>query len=335
MPTHKFSLINATDNHVCRSKIGMPRKPAWYPSEASATWTDENGEKRTEGQCMRSAYFRYTGLCKDMKLETTPYSEWIFALGKHVEIILVEYWKEMGLWVDNNLKFYDKERDISGEIDCLIHDPNTGELILVEVKSIYGYAGVKQVCGNKSTKASPKTSQMMQLMIYLDQFKDIVSYGKLVYYARDSAARNEFDISLVLDASDPQKPVHRPTIDGVIDYRFTLEDMYERYAKLAEHVKAGIIPDGDYEKVWSKEKVERRNLLGEVAKTTYAKWKKNPGKNQIGDWMCNYCRNSLVCLKQDGTQRNEYEILEYLKSQGVDTGLEVQLDKNDTILEIE
>ena len=328
--SHKFDLIALTDKFVCRKRIRMPRKPSWYPSEASATWVDENGETRVEGNCMRASYMRKTGLCKDMQIDTTPYQEWIFALGKHVEIILVDYWKQLGILVENNLKFYDAERDISGEIDVMLCDPMTGEMVLVEVKSFYGYAATKQLCGNKSTKPTPKVSQMMQLMIYLDQFKDMISYGKLVYYSRDAANRNEFDITLVLDASNPAKPVHRPAIDGVIDYRFTLEDIYARYDKLAQHVEADTLPDGDYEKVWSKEKVERRNLLGEVAKTTYAKWKKSPGKNPIGNWNCSYCRYSQVCLKSNGQHRNEYEIMEYLKSQGVDIHPQepVKLDGN-------
>lgn len=284
-----YKLVKATDDWMTRSRISLPRGIHFYPSEGSAKWTDSNGVIRIAGACLRKSYFRCTGAKTDGP--NTPYTEWIFALGKHVEEILVEQWKQMGIWVANNLKFYDPVRNVSGEIDVVLSDPD-GKPFGVEVKSFYGYQSTRDICGNKSVQARPKTSQLMQTLIYVDQCKDKLDYFKMVYYARDSAARNEFDITLTFDA---EKKVHRPTINGIIDYRFTLEDIYNRYDQLAQYILDEEVPAPDFELVWDPEKVEQRKALKEVSKTAYEKWQKNPGKYPIGDWQCRWCNYSHQC----------------------------------------
>jgi hypothetical protein len=295
----KLNLIAKTDEHMCRQRIHMPRKSAFYPSEASVQWTDLAGQLRTAGTCLRAAWFRYTGHAEKagQVLRPDPYSEWIFALGKAVETILVEQWKQMGIWVANNVEFYDAKHNISGEIDCIIRIPGW-DPFLVECKSYYGYAATKQICGNKSTVPRPKTSQMLQTLIYVDQFKEYFNYAKMIYYARDSASRNEFDIALIEDASQPARGIlHRPTVNGIADVRFHLEDIYDRYKLLEQYVNAKEIPPADYEIVWSPEKVYARQALGEIAKTTFEKWQKKPQQNAIGDWNCSFCKYRNICWK--------------------------------------
>jgi CRISPR/Cas system-associated exonuclease Cas4 (RecB family) len=290
----QFNLVAQTDAWMTRKRIQRPSKGTFYPSEASAAWTDKNGVRCVSGACMRSAWYRVTGKADEGALPTDAYSEWIFALGKGVEEILVEQWKQMGLWVANNVQFYDKERNISGEADVILTDPTTGQLILIEVKSFHAYYATKEICGNRSTKGQPKTSHMMQLLIYLDQFKDTVApVGKLIYYARDSGNRAEFDVSLTEDNG-----VHYPTVDGVVSHRFTLEDIYSRYAELKQHVDEDQIPLVDYQKVWESAKIEDKWKLGEISKTAYQKWQKNPDKNPIGDWQCNYCKFRNECWRK-------------------------------------
>ena len=295
------SLIKLTDAWMTRSQFQMPGKSSLYPSESSVTWKDMYGDKRVEGTCLRAAWLRVTGWAEKegQVLKTEPYGEWIFALGKAVEIILVEQWKQMGIWVANNVKFFDQKHNISGEIDCVLQLPES-KPFLVEVKSFYGYAATKQLCGNKSTHPSPKTSQLLQTLIYVDQFKEYFDYAKMIYYARDSANRAEFDISLIEDASKPDRGIlHRPTIDGVVDSRFYLEDIYDRFDLLNQYIIANEMPPCDFEREYSAETVEKLHKQGEIAKTTYEKWQKKPNQNPIGDWRCrSYCKYRDFCYKK-------------------------------------
>lgn len=288
-----FKLIPLTDAHMTRQQVYLPRPKHFYPSEASVKYIDVNGVERVEGTCLRASWYRLKGGFE--REATNPYGEWIFALGKAVEEILVEQWKEMGIWVGNNIKFYDKENDISGEIDCMIRDLETGELVCTEIKSFYGYKATKDICGNKSQEGRPKTSQLLQSLIYVDLGRRTgqFNYVKMIYYARDSANRAEFDIKLIQD-----NEVWRPTINGVIDYRFTMEDIYSRYQELNIYLNNDKIPPRDYEISWDAEKIEKEFLLGNVAKTTYEDWKKNPKKNTIGDWNCRYCGFCNICYEK-------------------------------------
>lgn len=263
----------------------MPGKGYFYPSESSAVWHDKFGIRRVAGTCMRKSYLRLTGA--PVTNPPDAYNEWIFALGKAVEEILVEQWKQMGIWVENNLKFLDAERSISGEIDVILTEPN-GSLFGVEVKSFYGYQATRDLIGNTKVKAAPKTSQLIQAMIYVDQFKDILSYFKMVYYARDSAARNEFDITLV-----PIDGKRYPAINGEVDSRFSLEDVYERFAILKQYLQAKELPPADFELRWSEEKINQRKELGEVSKSAYEEWQKK--KTSIGDWQCRFCPYKVNC----------------------------------------
>lgn len=285
----KFSLINATDEHMTRKLFSLPRGSHHYPSEASVKWTDRYGIERVAGQCLRAAWLRATG--KGIPASFDAYTQWIFSLGKAVEEILVEQWKQMGIWVANNVKFYDKEKNISGELDVVVRDTE-GKLVCCEIKSFSGYNATKEIMGNKSVAGHPKTSQLLQCLIYVDlcQKLGILDYAKLVYYSRDSALRREFDVVLI-DEGDTKRPV----IDGAIDYRFTMKDIYKRYEELDEYIKNDIMPPRDYEMIYPKEKILKLNSVGEIAKTKFADWQKNPEKNPIGSWHCSYCGFKSFC----------------------------------------
>lgn len=287
----RFSLIALTDAFMTRKRIRMPGNQFFNPSAASVAWEDMYGMQKVSGACLRQSWYRYMGV--EGAKDNTAYSEWIFALGKAVEEILVEQWKMMGCWVANNVKFYDLERNLSGEIDVVISDPDN-KLVTVEVKSFYGYMATKEICGSPKQVGKPKISQLLQTLIYVDMCKKyhIADYAKMIYYARDSAARAEFDIDLV-----EQNGVHYPTINGVIDYRFTLEDIYKRYEQLQYYLDTKQLPPRDYELVYSPEKMKQLGQTGQLSKTVWEAFQKNPKRKdaQAGDWECRYCPFTNIC----------------------------------------
>jgi hypothetical protein len=283
-------LVQLIDEHMTRPRLEATQGTHFYPSEASVEWEDKHGIKRVSGACLRASYYRLTA--EPGRQKPDAYSEWIFALGKAVEGIITAQLKEMGLWVSNSLKFYDKERNISGELDIVIKDPTTGKLKILECKSFYGYNATRDIIGNKSVKGTPKTSHLLQTLVYVDQFKNTMDGAKLLYYARDSASRREFDVELV-----EQKGLHYPMVDSEIDLRFTMEDIYARYRLLGEYLANKELPMPDYQMKWDDEKVELRHDLGEVSKTAYEAWQKSKIRNPIGDWMCRYCSFKTVCRK--------------------------------------
>ena len=294
----KFPLVKLTDDHFTRSRFSTQRNDFMNPSAARVSWVDPGDIKRTAGACHRAQYYQRTGV---EGAPHDPYTKWMFSLGSAVETILVEQYKQMGIWVDNNIKFYDPVHGISGEMDVLVKDPATGQLVILEIKSLAGYKGIRDVIkgtkGNSKTQAivpAPKTSQLLQTVLYLDIFKDKVAYAKMVYYCRDTADRREFDITLHEEGDSVY-----PCVDGKVDYRFSVQDIYDSYTALKEALDSEQLPPRDYEIKYSAAEIEKRKAAGDpfISAPQYKKWKEEGVP--IGDWMCNYCGFSSTCYGKD------------------------------------
>ncbi len=188
-------------------------------------------------------------------------------------------------------------------LECLPdHTYTVGTIATHNCKSFYGYYATKEIMGNRQGPGRPKTSQLLQTLIYLYECKHLFPFGKMIYYARDSGERKEFTIELQHEALPEGKVISRPVIDGLVDYRFNVEDIYSRYRQLSEYVMNSIMPQNDYEISWSAEKIEQRKELGEVSKSAYDDWKK--GKGKVGDWQCRYCPYQDFCWDKHGQPKD-------------------------------
>jgi hypothetical protein len=141
----KFSLLKKTEEHMGRVKLPIVRESHLYPTEASVVTEELNldGTPKVIGTCQRAAYYRYTN--EYPADPYTSYTYWIFNSGKALELSLTELWKQMGIWIDSSVRFYNKEYNISGELDCIIKDPNTNEPVICELKSYAGYNAKKEI----------------------------------------------------------------------------------------------------------------------------------------------------------------------------------------------
>lgn len=120
----EFILTEYEDDFILKSSDLEERRQSLYPSEASVI-VSIDGRDVVRGKCMRAAYYRATRVPK-----TNPAGASLMSkahLGKWDENGLVERYKEMGIWAGNNIKFYDAERAISGEVDIVIRNPNEPE----------------------------------------------------------------------------------------------------------------------------------------------------------------------------------------------------------------
>jgi len=288
--TDRFDLFAATDAFVSRQKFKPPRNKFFYPSEVSVTYTDSFGDRVTEGGCLRAIFFRLQG--KEKPLPNSARSEWVFKQGIATEAFLINTWKEMGIWVGNNVKYFDEKHHISGEMDVLLRNPD-GSVFIGEVKSFWGYQAKKKLFGNKSTKASPKLPQLLQLLLYLDFFHPQFPYGELIYFARDTTDRKTFHAELLHENGKTHA-----VVDGEVYRHFSMDDVYARYARLGEYLKSGTVPPADYELFYSDERVIHEHEKGNVAKTTWEKFekKKLKRKERPGDWNCRYCSYRHVCF---------------------------------------
>lgn len=242
---------------------------------------------------MRAAFLRATGKVAPAKTEAR--GEYIMSIGKTIEQWLIDRWKEMGIWVDNNIKFYWAEYNVSGELDAILVEPHTQDPYGVEVKTFYGYDAHKEIFGNKKYGGFPKLNQLLQTLIYTYYFRDRLKCFKMVYVARDDIERKEFNIEV-----QEENGKWWPVVNGNIYKKFSINDILDRYKLLNYHIQNDIMPPRDYELVWDSARVELEKARGNVSKTAYEEWKK--GKRKLGDWQCRYCPYKTPCWQDDLVQ---------------------------------
>ena len=292
-----YNLFKHTDEFLTRKKFTTQREKRFYPSEASVKFTDSHGNTVVEGGCLRRSYFRLTSTVQAEPNDAR--SEWIFKQGNAVEKILIDTWKEMGIWIADHVKFVNTDYNISGELDALLSEPD-GTIFGMEAKSFYGYFGEKEIFGNTKQAGFPKINQLLQTLIYTWHFRDKLPYFRMAYFARDSVKRKTFKISLLEDGDK-----FWPVIDGHTYTRFSVNDILDRYRELESYIAMGQVPPNDYELKYSPEKVERYKKQGLVSKSKYEKYKTGKLKTYefVGDWQCSYCPYKSHCWPKDIKQK--------------------------------
>lgn len=288
----EFNLLKITAEHMSK-KVRLPvlKEKFFFPTEASVELEPEHpGEPNVIGNCGRATYYRYSG-----EFKGEPYSDkslFIFMIGKAVEQELIETWKQMGLLIDSNVKFNSKEHFVSGEIDAVVTDIyDKDHPVAVELKTYHGYQAAKDLVGNpkKGIVGKPKDAHLLQILIYLHLHPHIFNYGKLIYIDKEACNNQvEFNISLTKEGDNTY-----PVINGIVSRRFSIEQVYERYAKLKEAIDTKTLPPRDFELKFSAAKIEREWEAGNIAKTRYEAYKSKG--IPIGDWNCSFCRYKNEC----------------------------------------
>lgn len=311
-----FSLVEAENEYMKNKPNFSLRRPAIYPSEASVSYF-KDGVKITKGNCLRASYYRISEYKKDRP--DSPGLSMKAKIGKACEGITINHIKEMGLFKQNNVKYWNPEFVISGELDWIWENPLNKNLVGTEQKTYHGPKAEKTILGYAGTKGSknvppkppipgqPKTNQFLQAInyehYYCKTLKWLQEY-RMYYMDRGNGTRVEFLIGTELSNGkhlcwheQVSGPYWRYYSPGKIYYPFTLEDIQNRSKQLAEYVRRKELPPKDYSEYYSDEEIPIMYEEGEIASTYYEKWFKNPSKYPISRWNCSYCDYSEQCKR--------------------------------------
>lgn len=307
-----FSLIDAEDKFIFNdeSKSFEKRRQGLYPSEASVVYMD--GQRRIVlGKCHRASYYRINEIEK-----TNPSGIKLYQtgrIGKQLEIMQVNLWKEMGLWVANNVKFFNKELVLSGELDTILRNPLNNKLIGIEMKTYADYPNQREILGLKKEKETgrfvpgrPKENHFLQAILYAWEYLDTFDEYRIYYMDRASGVRSTFNVGFQ-KRSDGKHQCYWQQVpgkywnafqDGPVLQPYTIEDIHDRYRLLIKTLRAKQIPPKDYQLEFDADTVEYLYQKGEIAKTKYDRWAKNPNakSNKIGSWQCSYCDYKEQCI---------------------------------------
>ena len=273
-----MELIKAVDSHSEDPCVVSPPRyhRGFHPSGASCVVKDEYDEETITGKCLRASFWAFKSIKKSNPMNAR--GKRICSVGSMVERWEVDRYKEMGIWRGNNVKFQNKDSDISGEVDAFVYDEKGDEVIGVEIKSGYGYQFQSKVIGKPGRKGNPKLDHLMQVMLYMDYFRDTRLF-KLVYVDRGNAARCEFDITI--DKKDGGVKV-----DGKrFQKELTIPSILHRFNILKDHLDNDSLPVRDYQLQYTDERVQFLHDSKRLNKAQERQYEKEQ-KVELGDWRC-------------------------------------------------
>ncbi len=289
MAWNDFSLLKATHDELTRPRINGTRHDSNHPS--SASFRLENG--KVVGACLRECYY-------DRKKVPVTNEDSIAMkrrqhLGKLVELELVDNWKKAGMFEAGNIRIYDPVLNISGELDCVLKLP-TGEKIIGELKTYYGYWAAKEIEGTKTIKPKPKDQNLLQTLLYLYFFRDQVAGAKIYYVARDSGHESCFNIGLRAVGDRHYAVVGHETETMELHPEIYVEGILDRYHILNNFVAANMPPGREFKFRYSNQEMDDLCATGELSKTDTLAWKKAKNdNNRQGDFQCGYCAYKKTC----------------------------------------
>lgn len=239
------------------------RIPAVWPSEASAELVTI-GVSPIVGACARKVFFRMTGEAISDQVDAVGAWRWVLGrkIEEHAGVLAKEAGIFAAAGVKGLAKdiYLPYELDLVTVDPRSATETSDGKLkaYIDECKSFYGYNATKEII----SEHKPKLENLMQTILYLnevrtgkrlkelireslenqktkphirnrieileqvvDQISDDPIGARILYFARDSGERAEFDIGLERDFDG----LTYPTVNGHIWKVFSLESIYERF----------------------------------------------------------------------------------------------------------
>ena len=207
-------------------------------------------------------------------------------------------------------------------------DPQTQELRIVEVKSVYGF-NANSVLGTPAERkrgllGTPREAHLMQIGIYQYWYagrREGFGPGLLLYGARDTGRFAEYSITTE-EAENEKGEIETfifyqgvsPNVTAKVNSGISIENIFDNYELVAKAVNSGEIPERDFSLKYSEDKIEKLYQRGELSKKDTEQHEKRKkqieeGKTRIvkavekGDWQCRLCTYRDVCYDNIGEPR--------------------------------
>jgi hypothetical protein len=340
---------------LSRSRPGDPKAPTHWPSEASAL-IEEDGKTKVVGQCRRQAYFRFlkdavsfheegvittpeamaslalVNTLKEKEIPPNPYLRFIWSAGELYEEYIVQQSMKNGIFVHGQVPIYIRSHNVSGKLDLVVVNPETGKLSIVEVKSVFGYNG-DFVLGSdtdrrKGRLGTPRDKNLMQIAVYDWWFASTDSayeHSRLVYGARDTGKFAEYLIKTERDDETGITHIYykgmTPCKTEWVQSPITIDSILEQYAYVADHIASHKVPPRDFKLAYDYDDLKALYAKGELTKAETAQWEKilereaeniervaSGQKPKVdlklpdkGDYNCRLCPFKNVCYSEEGT----------------------------------
>ena len=150
------------------------KSPALWPSEGGI-FVERDGRRYRIGGCNRKAYYRLKDFPKD-RIGRSVGSQLTLDLGHLIQDWLTNVIKGARVYLGDEVPIQIKRTTvngnsylISGSIDIIVQDPDTGRPIFCEIKSVGLWKAMAGLCQSSTAgKFAPTEDHVIQVMPYLD-----------------------------------------------------------------------------------------------------------------------------------------------------------------------
>jgi len=331
-----WSFIEHISGYLARPRLGDQKSPTQWPSEATTLMTNDYGEEVYIGKCQRAAFFRllvdnynfsekyrmFADLVltiEEKALPPDPYLLWLWKCGELYEEYCVQLAKESGVFVSAQTPVFIPEYNVSGKLDIVVIDPETGKFRIVEVKSVYGF-GANVVLGSPAERAkgllgTPRESNLMQIGLYQWWYankRDDFAEGLLTYGARDTGRFAEYAITV--EEENTKNFIFyqgiAPNTTRKVNSGISIENILSNYEYVSKCVDSGEIPPRSFTHRFDEETLQKLFDRGELNKTDAEQFSKRKqqladGKARVvkqverGNWQCRLCGYFDLCYDKD------------------------------------
>ena len=263
-----FSLRGHLSAWLKKQRMGDSKAPTLWPSAAGAL--DKDGT--FHGTCRRQAFLQYLlplvnysektddryKFWRDLVREVhekvilpDKYQLWLFKNADLYESYIVEQAKESGIFVAGQVPIYIAKYNISGKIDLLSKNPETGKYIIDEVKSVYSY-GADAVLGKNFERfynfsGEPRTKNLMQVSLYQWHLaNDTYDNARLSYGDRGTGKYAEYEVAVDKESGTIRYRCIDPVITDWKTAKYTIHDMLEFYKQIQIAADQGNMPGRDF-----------------------------------------------------------------------------------------
>lgn len=254
-----------------------------YPTQSSV-FVNYGKHKRLHGKCIRAAYYSCSGI-PEVEGNNKITSSIVMKLGDYVEKMIIDILSNNGVVVESGTKFEIEKYNIFGKLDAIIKIED--EEIGLEIKSIGSNKyTINEIFGSPWNSPYPKWHHLLQTLMYCYAFRNRINKFVLLYIRRDTGDIKEFTISLIVE-----KDFIFPVVNGVIDGRYSISDILDRYALLQNYLQEQTVPPRDFIKVYPKSIIPQYIKYGIISKKQAEDYKTSP----FGDRECSWCGYNILC----------------------------------------
>ena len=246
------------------------------------------------GACLKQAWLYHKDAAVSNKIDS--YGIFVASSGNIWEDWLISHYKNMGIYLANNVKLVNNDLKVSCEIDILHTNPENNTREVTECKTYTGsnYYAAKELLGYKDQNPKPKDSHLLQCVKYLmilDEYD--IHVVNLVYIDRSCSSffnNKQFKIYLI-GKEIYYDTFYQGALRTIHVNTFNTDSLIEKDDALLKLLDLNYVPDPDYKISYTLQDVEEKFKAGLLSKTAYSKVEKDQVQpSDMSDWQCRYCK---------------------------------------------